>query len=335
MALCLLLRPEVSATHRKVSTVAAPSRRYPPQTLTVAEIMKQILVAITLFASISSMPFAAKAATAQTQTTSMRAEQGIVKLPDASIEYFSRGQGEPIILLPGGVLTVAYLDGLAEALSKAGYRVVGINFRGSGKSTGQSDGVTMQTLANDVVGVIQALKLGPVHLAGNDYGNRIARMVAMSHPELTRSVILLGAGGKVAPQPDAQRALVTFFTPNTTDVEMIEALRYFVANAADAPRVWEIIKPSRAPGAAGIERRATEATPLSTWWAPAGQTRYLILQGADDQIAPPENGEILKKDLGTRASLVSVPGAAHFLPVEQPELTAKHVLSFLRQLPKP
>jgi pimeloyl-ACP methyl ester carboxylesterase len=160
-------------------------------------------------------------------------------------------------------------------------------------------------------------------------------MVAMSHPELTRSVILLGAGGKVAPQPAAEQALVTFFTPTTTDAEMLDALRYFVADAADAPRVWEIIKPSRAPGAAAIEKRAAEATPLATWWAPPGKTRYLILQGADDQIAPPENGEILKKDLGSRASLVSVPKAAHFLPVEQPDLTAKHVISFIGQLPKP
>jgi pimeloyl-ACP methyl ester carboxylesterase len=297
--------------------------------------MKQMLLAITAFAGFALVIFVPGAATGQTQTESQHAEQGIVKLPDASIEYVSRGQGEPIILLPGGVLTVAYLDGLAEALSKAGYRVVGINFRGSGKSSGPSDGVTMQTLANDVVGVIRALNLGPVHLAGNDYGNRIARMVAMSHPELTRSVILLGAGGKVAPQPAAERALVTFFTPNTTDAEMLDALRYFVADAADAARVWAIIKPSRAPGAAAIEKRAAEATPLATWWAPPGKTKYLILQGADDQIAPPENGEILKKDLGSRASLVSVPGAAHFLPVEQPDLTAKHVLSFIGQLPKP
>jgi pimeloyl-ACP methyl ester carboxylesterase len=54
--------------------------------------------------------------------------------------------------------------GTQKALAKAGYRVVGINFRGSGKSTGSSDGFTLQTMANDVAGVIQALKLGPVHI---------------------------------------------------------------------------------------------------------------------------------------------------------------------------
>lgn len=36
-------------------------------------------------------------------------ETGIVKLADSNIEYFSRGKGETIVLLPGGTLTVGYL----------------------------------------------------------------------------------------------------------------------------------------------------------------------------------------------------------------------------------
>ena len=64
----------------------------------------------------------------------------------------------------------------------------------------------------------------------------------------------------------------------------------------------------------------------------AGQTKYLIVQGADDQIAPPENGLDLKKELGERATLINVPGAAHLLPLEQPETTASHMTNFIRQL---
>jgi hypothetical protein len=37
------------------------------------------------------------------------------------------------------------------------------------------------------------------------------------------------------------------------------------------------------------------------------------LQGADDQIAPPENGVVLQKELGNRATLVNVPAVAHLL----------------------
>jgi pimeloyl-ACP methyl ester carboxylesterase len=42
-----------------------------------------------------------------------------------------------------------------------------------------------------------------------------------------------------------------------------------------------------------------------------GEMKYLVLQGSDDQIAPPENGALLKQELGERATLVSFPGAGH------------------------
>lgn len=137
--------------------------------------------------------FASVTGIAQTEAPQVKVTTGMVQLADADIEYFTRGEGEAIILLPGGTLTVGYLDGLANALAGSGYRVVGINFRGSGKSTGSAESVTLQTMADDVAGVVEGLKLGSVHVAGNDFGNRVARMLAMSHPELVRSVILLGA----------------------------------------------------------------------------------------------------------------------------------------------
>jgi pimeloyl-ACP methyl ester carboxylesterase len=261
-----------------------------------------------------------------------KGKEGIVKLSDSSIQYFSRGKGEAIVLLPGGTLTVGYLDGLAEALAKAGYRVIGITFRGSGKSTGPSKGVTLQTNADDVAGVIQALNLGPVHVAGNDFGNRVARMFAASHPELTRSVILLAAGGKIQPKPDAEHALQVIFNPKSTETDILAVMKYLVANPADSTRVWAIFKRSLDPGAAAIEYAAAKATPLEAWWAPPGQTKYLILQGANDLIAPPENGVELQKELGPRATLVNVPGAAHLLPLEQPDITASHMISFIREL---
>ena len=114
--------------------------------------MKQLALAA-LFTAGLALPESATISRAQS------VETGLVKLADSNIQYFSRGDGETIVLLPGGTLTVDYLDDLAKALAKAGYRVVGINFRGSGKSTGPSKGITLQTMADDVAGVIQALKL--------------------------------------------------------------------------------------------------------------------------------------------------------------------------------
>jgi pimeloyl-ACP methyl ester carboxylesterase len=111
-------------------------------------------------------------------------------------------------------------------------------------------------------------------VAGNDFGNRVARMFAASHPELTRSVILLAAGGKIQGTPDAQRALQVIFNPKSTEADILAVMKYLVANPADSARVWAIFKRSLDPRAAAIEAAAAQATPLATWWAPPGQTKY-------------------------------------------------------------
>ncbi len=265
----------------------------------------------------------------QQRTASTAEQEGIVKLTDSNIEYFSQGQGEPIVLLPFGGLTVGYMEGISHDLADAGYRVVRINFRGSGKSTGTGEDITLHTLANDVAGVIQALKIEPVNIAGHAFGNRVARTLAADHPELVHTVILFAAGGKVPPKPPGEHALKVIFSPASTDADVLKEMKYMVGDSAEIPLAWEMIKPSRAPEVAGLQRTAMENTPLEDWWAPPGQMKYLVLQGTDDQIAPPENGDLLKKELGARVTLVSFPGAGHLLLVTEPKKAADAVVAFL------
>jgi hypothetical protein len=42
-------------------------------------------------------------------------KEGVVKLADSNIEYFSQGEGAPIVLLPFGSLTVGYLERLSQS----------------------------------------------------------------------------------------------------------------------------------------------------------------------------------------------------------------------------
>jgi len=256
----------------------------------------------------------------------------MVKLTDSNIEYFSEGQGEPIVLLPFGGPTVGYMQGLSQDLADAGYRVVRINFRDSGMSTGSGEGITLHTLADDVAGVIQSLKLGQVNIAGHAFGNRVARTLAADHPELVHSVILFAAGGKVPPKPPGEHALQTIFNPASTDAEVLKQMKYLVGNPAEIPMAWHSVKPCRAPQVAGLQRTAMENTPLKDWWAPRGEMKYLVVQGTNDQIAPPENGKLLKEEMGARVTLISFPGAGHLLIVTEHGKAAAAVISFLHRL---
>jgi pimeloyl-ACP methyl ester carboxylesterase len=255
----------------------------------------------------------------------------IVDLADARIESFSQGKGETIVLLPGGSLSVNYLADLARSLDTAGYRAVRINPRGAGASSAAADGVTLHTLADDVAGVIKKLDAGPVWIAGHAFGNRVARMLASDHPELVKGVILLAAGGKVAPTPEAQQALASIFDSRTSEADYLEAMKYMVGDPADKALAGEALKQSRAPNAGPIQRAAGMSAKLTDWWAPVGQVPFLILQGANDQAAPPQNGEMLKADLGDRATLVTIPGAGHLMVVTRPDVVSKEIVQFIRQ----
>jgi pimeloyl-ACP methyl ester carboxylesterase len=276
-------------------------------------------------------PDAGRLAKAQGAPAKTSIQHGIVKLSESNIEYFSQGKGRTIVLLPFGGLTVGYLQEFSDDLTEAGYRVVRINFRGSGESTGSARDVTLHTLAEDVVGVIKALDLGKVEIAGHAFGNRVARTLAADHPELVRSVILLAAGGKVPPDPPGERALQAIFNPASTDADILNQMKHMVGDPAQIPAAWQAIRPCRAPQVAGMQRTAMQNTPLAEWWAPPGEAKYLILQGANDEIAPPENGKLLKQELGERAKLVSLPGEGHLFVVTEPKQAAADVVSFLRQ----
>ena len=96
-------------------------------------------------------------------------------------------------------------------------------------------------------------------------------------------------------------------------------------------RPGEALKQSRAPLAGPIQRTAGMSAKLTDWWAPTGQVPFLILQGANDQAAPPQNGEMLKADLGDRATLVNIPSAGHLMVVTKPDIVSKEIVQFIRQ----
>lgn len=281
----------------------------------------------------SSLSFAAAALLSNGKhaiAASSPVETGVIKVGDAHIEYFSQGKGTAVVLLPGGSLTVGYMEGLAEALVDAGFRAVRINPRGAGKSTGPSNGITMHSLAADVAGVIEALHLAPVHVAGHAFGNRVARTLDADRPDLVKTVTLFACGGKVEPQPAAVKALKIIFSPTSSESEILAAMTYMVGNPAEVKPAWKIVEPCHAPQAGAIEFEAGKNTPLNEWWAPAGKAKYLLLQGANDQAAPPANAQMLKQELGERATLVMFPGAGHLLLVTEPKKATESMVAFLR-----
>ncbi len=249
---------------------------------------------------------------------------------DLSIEYFSQGQGEVIVLLSGRGLTVRYLEPLATKLAESGYRTIRINRRGAGKSTGLFEGVDYHTHAADAEKVIEKLNIKSASIMGHALGGRIARVFASDFPTIASNVILIPASGKVAGDPEEAIITGKMFTPNATHEEIMAGMQFMVGDPANSERVWNIISSSKLTNPEALKSEATLYNPLEEWWAPNGKTPYLVVQGLKDRSAPPENATLLKQDLGDRMTLVELPEAGHLSTVEFPIEVSEAITNYLK-----
>ncbi len=255
--------------------------------------------------------------------------KGKVQVGEAMIEFLADGSGDTVVLIPGGGMDASYFDDFARILANAGFRAVAVNPRGAGESMGPMEGLTLHSFAADIAGVIEALNCAPAHVLGHAFGNRVARCLAVDRPELVRSVILLAAGGLIAPDAEAQAALQHWFRHDATASECLEAMQSMVADPSSAQRILRQVTRWPAVGAAQIA--ASQATPVKDWWGEGSAVPFCIVQGIEDRIAPPGNGHALRDQLGQPVRLVDIPHAGHMLLSETPEAVADAVLSFLRE----
>jgi pimeloyl-ACP methyl ester carboxylesterase len=246
---------------------------------------------------------------------------------DALIDCGERGTGPAVLLLPAGGCRSDYLSDLAQAIAGAGYRVIDLNLRGAADSTNPIEGISLHTLAADVAAIIIELNLQPAHVIGHAFGNRVARCLAHDHPDLVRSLVLLAAGGQIAPDEATLQTARRLARDDLSADDWTSALRaVYLAPGSDPALVDSL---GQTPAATRAHAAASRAT-TDTDWQRGGTVPMLILQGAEDRMAPPANGHALRSELGTRARVIDVPQAGHLLPLEQPALVRDHIIEFLR-----
>ena len=114
------------------------------------------------------------------------AQSGLAPVNGIKIWYASFGQGDPVILLHGGLANSNYWGEQVRALMPR-YRVIVMDSRGHGRSSRDERPFGYDLMAEDVVGLMDFLKVPKAALVGWSDGAIIGLDIAMKHPErLTR-----------------------------------------------------------------------------------------------------------------------------------------------------
>ncbi len=249
----------------------------------------------------------------------------VIDGPAGPIEVHAAGRGRAVVLVPSLGRAASDFEDLADRLARAGYLALAPEPRGIGGSAGPLEDLSLTALAGDVASVVATLGAGRATVVGHAFGNRVARMTAARHPDAVDGVALLACGGLIAPSAEAGAALRAVFDPGLSPAEHLAAVRTaFFAPGHDAS-VWA---DGWYPTVAAAQSRATTREPVTDWWS-AGAADVLVVQPADDVVAVPANGEDIARNLGARASMVTIPDAGHALLPEQPEAVAAALVEWL------
>ncbi|SFI83621.1 alpha/beta fold hydrolase [Thermoflavimicrobium dichotomicum] len=112
------------------------------------------------------------------------------------VEDTDPGHGKPILFIHGWPLNHKMFEYQFDQLPKMGYRCIGVDLRGFGKSDRPWKGYSYNRLADDIRIVIDTLRLEDITLAGHSMGGAIAiRYLARHAGHKVSKLALIGAAG--------------------------------------------------------------------------------------------------------------------------------------------
>jgi N-formylmaleamate deformylase len=115
---------------------------------------------------------------------------GYVNLSGVRIQYYRTGEEKPPVILLHGALENALCWNRFPLVLEPIYDVVLVDARGHGFSGAPESGYGPDNHADDVIGLIDALKLVRPVLIGHSIGAETAAVVASRHQELIKAIIL-------------------------------------------------------------------------------------------------------------------------------------------------
>lgn len=168
-------------------------------------------------------------------------EAKFVDVGGVRTRYYDNGRGEPIVLVHGGGMGGAStannwsrnIRGLAER-----FRVIAVDRLAQGMTGNPKDDAdfTNQGAVSHVYQFIQMMRLGPVHLVGHSSGGALAFYLAVEHPEIVKTLVVVAHGPGMPPAgegPTKFAAILEKCPPDPTSYEHRQCRLLALAHTPD------------------------------------------------------------------------------------------------------
>ena len=265
------------------------------------------------------------------------------------IEYdtFGRRGDDPLLLIVGLACQLIHWDeALCTELAGRGHYVIRFDNRDTGLSTKLEEGgipdigqilearmngvevtppYTMEDMADDAVGLLDALDIEKAHICGISMGGMIAQTIALNHEQRLLSLIsIYSHTGNPELPPPTQKAMEGLLTPPPLEREAniaytVEVWRTFSGTKFTLDEDWLRKTAAQAYDRAfypeGVARQLAAAMAQKNRKRDLGSVRVptLVIHGADDPLVPVEGGKDTAEAI-PGAELIIINGMGHDLP---------------------
>lgn len=259
-----------------------------------------------------------------------------MQLNDLTIAYATAGQGDPLLLVHGGLGDHRIWREQIPPLARH-FTVLAWDAPGGGRSGDPPPDFTLTDYARCLAAVIDDSGLGPVHVAGHSFGGGLALALHAGRPDSVRSLTLIGAyaGWKGSlGEAEAQRRLAGVIetideAPETLADLFIPSLFGPDPDPQIVSLVRQVMADSR-PAAGATMARAFAVADL-TPHLPSIDVPTLIVHGENDTRAPREVADALLAAI-PNARLTVIENVGHESFLEAPERVNQVLREFLDQV---
>ena len=258
----------------------------------------------------------------------------IVQVGDIEIAYKMSGKGDPILLVSGGSADKNAWDPSFISDLSSNHTVIVFDNRGVGNTTIGSKPYTIEQLANDTAGLLDALKIQNANVLGYSLGSYVAQQLTITNPEKVSRLILAGAscGGKdgMPKPPEFLRLQAEIVDKISNNVTISQEENIALTTASEGQGFFASISPEAQDGQQNIGLRweATNWNGACDELAKLAKPTLVITGTDDNQYQPHENSLTIAGKI-PGAWLVQIQNAGHAVMDQYPDEINKILQTFL------